>query len=85
MDFTKTFAPVAKMTSIRSFLRVIAGKGWFVHQIDVQNAFLHGELKEEVYIKLPQGFTNSDPKKVCRLHKAVYGLKQAPRLVCEVE
>lgn len=75
VDFTETFAPVDKMTTIRSLLRVIASKGWIVHQMDVQNAFNHGEFKEEVYMKLPQGFTHSDPKSVCRLHKAVYGLK----------
>ena len=78
-DFKETFAPVAKMTTVRSLLRVIAGKGWIVHQMDVHNAFLHGDLKEEVYMKLPQGFQASDPNKVCRLHKAVYGLRQAPR------
>ena len=79
VNFTEAFAPVAKMTTIRSLLRVVAGKGWIIHQMDVQNAFLHGELKEKVYMKLPQGFTHSDPKKVCRLPKDVYGLKQAPK------
>lgn len=78
-DFKETFAPVAKMTTVRSLLRVVAGKGWIVHQMDVHNAFLHGDLKEEVYMKLPQGFQVSDPNKVLRLHKAVYGLRQAPR------
>lgn len=78
-DFKKTFAPVAKMTTIRCLMRVIAGKGWIVHQMDVHNAFLHGDLKEEVYMKLPPGFRASDPNKVCRLHKAIYGLRQAPR------
>lgn len=50
-----------------------------MHHMDVHNAFLHGDLKEEVYMKLLQGFKCSDPSKVCRLHKAVYGLCQAPR------
>ena len=78
-DFKETFAPVAKMTTIRCLLRVVAGKGWIVHQMDVHNAFLHGDLKEEVYMKLPQGFQASGSNKVCRLHKAIYGLRQTPR------
>lgn len=78
-DYKETFAPVAKMTTVRSLLRVVAGKGWIVHQMDVHNAFLLGDLKEEVYMKLPQGFKCSDPNKVLKLHKAIYGFRQAPR------
>nr|GEX82679.1 hypothetical protein [Tanacetum cinerariifolium] len=80
IDFKESFAPVAQMKAIRIFLAYAAHKGFIVYQMDVKTAFLHGSLKEDVYVCQPEGFINADhPSHVYKLKKALYGLKQALR------
>nr|GEU67016.1 retrovirus-related Pol polyprotein from transposon TNT 1-94 [Tanacetum cinerariifolium] len=80
IDFEESFAPVARMEAIRIFLAYAAHKSFIVFQIDVNTAFLHGTLKEHVYVCQPKGFIDTDHlSHVYNLKKALYGLKQAPR------
>ena len=83
VDYQETFAPVAKMNTIHILLALVAHRGWTLQQYDVKNAFLHGNLIEEIYMALPPGYYSWAPSTpasvVCRLWKSLYGLKQSPR------
>ena len=76
MDFDETFSLVVKLATVRLVLSIVAQQNWSLHQLDVSNAFLHGFLKETVYMEQPPSYVDSQqPHHVCKLKKALYGLK----------
>jgi hypothetical protein len=82
VDFTETYAPVAKFTTIRSMFALAAVKGYNVTQMDVSTAYLHANVEEDLYMEQPLGYQltgESGEKLVCKLKKSIYGLKQAGR------
>ncbi|GJZ50312.1 ribonuclease H-like domain-containing protein [Tanacetum coccineum] len=80
VDVDETFSPVVKPGTIRTVLSLAISRHWPVHQLDVKNAFLHGDLAETVYMHQPPGFRDPEhPDYVCLLQRSLYGLKQAPR------
>jgi hypothetical protein len=83
VDYFETFAPVARLATIRMVLALAAKYNLHIQQMDVQTAFLYGDLEEECYMEQPPGFIN-DKSLVCFLRKSIYGLKQAPRVWYQV-
>ena len=80
IDYTETFAPVAKFCSIRALLALAAQQDMEIHQMDVKTAFLNGDIDVDIYMKQPQGYVIKGKEDyVCKLHKSLYGLKQAGR------
>ncbi|KAJ0843293.1 putative RNA-directed DNA polymerase [Helianthus annuus] len=80
IDFEETFSPVVKMVTVRCIISLAVEKNWPLYQLDINNAFLYGDLKEDIYMSLPEGYYSKDESKVCKLVKSLYGLKQAPRM-----
>ena len=81
IDYDETYASVTSLKALRVVLSVAAAKDMYIEQIDVKTAFLNGTLEEDIYMRQPKGFINTDDKElVCKLQKSLYGLKQAPHI-----
>ena len=79
MNYEETFAAVEKLMTMRTIVAIAASQNWTLHQIDVKNAFLHGDLKEDIYMKPLPGLFSLPTLDVCKLKRSLYGLKEAPR------
>ena len=80
LDYDEVFAPVAKWNTVRIVIALAAAGAWPLAHLDVKTAFLNGDLKERVWLEIPEGWSSPTTNgKICHLHKALYGLKQAPR------
>ena len=79
VNYYDIFSPVANLTSVCLFISFVASHDWDLHQLDIKNSFLHGDIQEEVYMEQPPEFVaQGETRKVCHLRKSLYGLKQSP-------
>lgn len=78
-DYVDKWAPVVRHATLRMMLAIAAARRMRILQLDVETAFLNGDIEEEIYVRQPRGYKRGDKNKVCRLRKAIYGLKQAAR------
>lgn len=79
IDYHESFSLVARVVTVRSLLALAIKQKWLVHQIDVNNIYLHGFLDEEIYLIPPEGYNKASLGQVCKLTKSSYGLKQPGR------
>ena len=77
IDYHEIFASVVKLVTTHCLLTVASIRGWLLYQLNVNNIFLHGDLHEDVYMRLPPDLARQGEHRVCKLHKALYCLKQA--------
>ncbi|GJW73085.1 retrovirus-related pol polyprotein from transposon TNT 1-94 [Tanacetum coccineum] len=79
INYNEVFSPVVRHTSIRVILSLTACEDYELEQLDVKMAFLHGNLKETIYMRQQPSFKEETSNKVCLLKKSLYDLKQSPR------
>lgn len=80
IDYEETFAPIAKLDTIRMLISIATNKHWMIHRLDVKSTFLNGELKTKVCLEQTKGFVQKGKENLlCKLKNSLYGLKKAPR------
>lgn len=78
-DYSEVFSPMAKVVTVRVLFAIASVRGWPLHQLDVNNAFLHGYIDEDVDMRPPPSYFKAKSHEVCKLKRSLYGLKQASR------
>ncbi len=78
-DYEESFSPVAKLVIVRIIIALATQHDWLLHQLDINNAFLHGYVEEDLYLTPPPRYTQASPGQVCKPQRCLYGLKEAGR------